>query len=117
MLRRYDWPGNIRELENVIERAVILSGVDGVIDVHHLPAWMQDQEQRLPESAAGSGTLEESLSALEKRLIMDAMDSCSGFMAQAAEKLGVTERIMGLRMKRYGLEYKSFRKLARDKDE
>jgi Nif-specific regulatory protein len=112
MLRQYDWPGNIRELENVIERAVILSGVDGVIDTLHLPAWMQDQDQRSAENPDNpEASLDEAVSALEKRMIIDALESCSGNMARAAGQLGVTERVMGLRMRRYGLEYKSFRKM------
>lgn len=110
LLLRYDWPGNIRELENVMERAVILSSADGIIDAHHLPAWVQDSGRRYT-SLPASAKLEDALGALEKRLIMDALEACGGNMAKAAGELGISERIMGLRMKKYGLDYKLFRKV------
>lgn len=112
MLLNYEWPGNIRELENVIERAVILSGVDGVIEPHHLPAWLQDQAGRKDRSLIDtSGTLDDALAALEKRMIMNALENSGGNMSKAAQQLGVTERIIGLRMKKYALDYKSFRQI------
>ncbi len=109
MLTRHSWPGNIRELENVIERAVILSGVEGIIDAHHLPAWMQNQERQSAFIPSG-GKLEDAVAALEKRLLSDTLEGTGGNMCKAAEQLGITERIMGLRMKKYGLDYRSFRK-------
>ena len=109
ILRAYAWPGNIRELENVIERAVILSGEDGVLDVHHLPAWMRNEGGEAEAIPAGS--LQEAVAALEKRMLVDALEACSGNMVKAAAQLGISERIMGLRMKKYGLAYKAFRKI------
>lgn len=107
-LKNYPWPGNIRELENVVQRAVILCDDDGVIDCRHLPAWLQDEEQ----SSCGTAelTLAEALADLEKRLIGEALERTHGNMSKAAEKLGTTERIMGLRMKEYGLDYHAFRR-------
>ncbi|MDR2503510.1 MAG: sigma 54-interacting transcriptional regulator [Deltaproteobacteria bacterium] len=112
-LRAYAWPGNIRELENVIERAVILSGTDGVIDIQHLPAWMQGQGREITE-APPEGKLEDAVNALEKRLIIDALEACGGNMSRTAAQLGLTERMMGLRMKKYGLAYRAFRKFAKE---
>ena len=109
LLTAYEWPGNIRELENVIERAVILCGVDGVIDSRHLPVWLQTARADTSLACSGRGTLEESLNALEERLIVDALRENGGNMARAAQALGVTERIMGLRMKKYALDYRAFR--------
>lgn len=110
MLMNYDWPGNIRELENVIERAVILSGADGVIEPRHLPAWLPEAHGPEDPAASEGGRLDAALAALEKRLITEALTSFGGNMARAAQGLGITERIMGLRMKKYGLDYRSFRK-------
>ena len=104
MLRDCNWPGNIRELENVIERAVILCGVNGVIDPECLPLWIRDAQ---PSCAA---TLDEALGVLEERLIRNALEAARGNMAKAAARLGVTERIMGLRMKKHGLDFRAFRK-------
>ncbi len=108
MMMAYHWPGNVRELENCIERAVLLS-TDDVIHGHHLPPSLQTAE------ATGTvfhGTLEERLAALERELILDALKSSRGNMAQAARALGITERIMGLRVTRYGIEPKRFRTSA-----
>ena len=104
MLVAYDWPGNIRQLENVIERAVILCGSGGVIEVECLPVWMREAH------APAAMTLDEALVALEKRMIREALDAARGNMAKAAASLGITERVMGLRMKKYALDFRDFRK-------
>jgi Nif-specific regulatory protein len=110
LLMSHHWPGNIRELENVMERAVILCGTDGVIDAHHLPPVLQNAETSA--SAPDPSTLAEAVANLEKRMIADALRGTGGNAAKAAHSLGVSERIMGLRMKKYGMTYREFRKRA-----
>jgi Nif-specific regulatory protein len=105
LLSTYHWPGNVRELENCIERAVLLS-TDGVIHGHHLPPTLQSAEST---DTRLHGTLEEELSKVEKELILDALKSNKGNAARAARALGISERIMGLRIKKYGIDYKRFR--------
>ena len=107
LLRSYHWPGNIRELENVIERAIILCGVDGIIDTPQLPVWLHQETPLLEESAPQS--LGAAISVLEKKLIIEALEAEGGSMTKAAVKLQITERVLGLRMKEYGLNYKMFR--------
>ena len=105
MLMAYHWPGNVRELENCIERAVLLS-MDDVIHGHHLPPTLQTAE------ASGTGltrTLPEALEALEREMVLDALKSSRGNMAKAARALGISERVMGLRVKRLGIAPKRFR--------
>jgi len=105
MLMAYHWPGNVRELENCIERAVLLSN-DDVIHGHHLPPTLQTAE------ASGTvikSTLKETLESVEKEMIMDALKSSRGNMAKAARTLGITERIMGLRVRKYGIDPSRFR--------
>ena len=108
-LLAYDWPGNIRELENALERAIILCGDEGVLDVRHLPPWLQHtaaaEESAVPEHSG----LDQALDALEKRMIVTALKKTGGNMLKAATGLGITKRIMGLRMAKHGLEYKRFR--------
>ena len=105
MLMAYHWPGNVRELENCIERAVLLSS-DDVIHGHHLPPTLQTAEA---SGTALAGTLHESLENVERELLLDALKSSRGNMAEAARALGITERVMGLRVKRYGANAKRFR--------
>ncbi|MCK4515961.1 MAG: sigma-54-dependent Fis family transcriptional regulator, partial [Spirochaetaceae bacterium] len=100
LLMSYHWPGNVRELENCVERAVLLS-LDEVIHSHHLPPSLQSAESSNTEF---HGTLSESLDNLERELILDALKSTRGNMAKAARLLGITERIMGLRVKKHGID-------------
>jgi Nif-specific regulatory protein len=105
MLMRYHWPGNIRELENCIERAVILSS-DGVIHGYHLPPTLQ-----LPETDARvpKGSLASVLEGIEKEMLIDALKTAKGNMREAAEALGISERIMGLHTKKYRIDFRRFR--------
>ncbi|MDA3951605.1 MAG: nif-specific transcriptional activator NifA [Spirochaeta sp.] len=105
LLMNYHWPGNVRELENCIERAVLLS-VDGVIHSHHLPPSLQSAEST---NTQVHGTLQDALDNLERELLMDALKSTKGNMARAARMLGITERIMGLRVKKHDVDPKNFR--------
>jgi len=105
MLMSYHWPGNVRELENCIERAVLLSN-DEVIHGHHLPPTLQTAE------ASGTmhrGTLESTMDAVERELIVEALKNSRGNKAKAARELGVTERLMGLRVKKHGIDPRRFR--------
>jgi Nif-specific regulatory protein len=99
LLMAYHWPGNVRELENAIERAVLLAD-DNVIHARLLPPSLQ--MARLDDKR--SGPLRAQLHALEKELIIDALKANKGNRAAAARQLGITERIMGLRVGKYGLE-------------
>ncbi len=105
LLMNYHWPGNVRELENCIERAVLLS-VDEVIHSHHLPPSLQSAEST---DTVVTGSLQESLDNLERELLMDALKSTKGNMAKAARLLKVSERIMGLRVHKHGIDPRAFR--------
>jgi Nif-specific regulatory protein len=105
MLMTYHWPGNVRELENCIERAVLLTN-QGVVHAHHLPPTLQTAE------ATGTvlqGGLENTLDNIERSLIIDSLKSTRGNMAKAAKDLGLTERVMGLRVKKHNIDYRRFR--------
>lgn len=98
-LMRYNWPGNARELENVIERAVILSRAD-VINPDLLPPVMNpgDDEKHLYENndfAAGS------LKEMEKQMIMRTLEETGGNRSKAAEILGISRRTLQLKLKSY----------------
>jgi Nif-specific regulatory protein len=105
MMMAYHWPGNVRELENVIERAVLLSD-DRVIHGHHLPPTLQTAEA---SGTVPRGTLQTSLERVERELLLEALKSSRGNMAAAARTLGVTERVMGLRVARHRIDPRRFR--------
>jgi Nif-specific regulatory protein len=105
MLASYHWPGNVRELENAIERSVLVCEGE-VIHSYHLPPTLQ--------TAEASGTimrtsLGEAVETYEKDLILDALKSTRGNRAQAAKVLQTTERIIGYKVKKYGIKWKQLR--------
>jgi Nif-specific regulatory protein len=105
MLMAYHWPGNVRELENCIERAVLVSA-DDVIHGHHLPPTLQTAEA---SGTAFRGRLRTALANVERELLLDALKSARGNMAKAARTLGISERIIGLRVHKYGIASRRFR--------
>jgi Nif-specific regulatory protein len=109
LLMAYHWPGNVRELENCIERAVLLS-TDEVIHSHHLPPSLQSAEST---NTRLHTTLQEALDNLERELILDALKSTKGNMVKAASLLGITERIMGLRIQKHRIDPKLYRAYTR----
>ncbi len=100
LLMSYRWPGNVRELENVIERAVLLASNDVILGIH-LPPTLQTAEST---GTQPSGTLQETMDRVERELILDALKSAKGNYSKTAKALGITERIMGLRIKKYNLD-------------
>lgn len=106
MMMAYHWPGNVRELENCIERAVLVAEGE-VIHGHHLPPTLQ-----LPSGGvdlSGSGDLQDALDNLERDMIIDSLKTARGNRAKAARALGITERLMGIRVKKYGIDSRRFR--------
>jgi Nif-specific regulatory protein len=104
MLMNYHWPGNVRELENCVERAVVLS-TDGVIHSYHLPPNLQ-KSNAVPVK---EGALNVMVDGVEKEIIVEALKRSRGNMARAARDLGVTERVMGLRVAKFGINPRQFK--------
>ena len=110
LLQSYDWPGNVRELENTMERAVLLSD-NNMIHANQLPAALQRlaPEPLPPAAETRINAMEAKISEVEYQLIVDALTRYAGNVSAAAAHLGMTRRLLGLRMAKYQLSYKSFR--------
>jgi Nif-specific regulatory protein len=102
MLTRYHWPGNVRELENCLERAVLLCNED-VIRSEHLPPSLQMIKKT---RAADKRSLTEIISNMERELIVDALKKSGGQQRKAAKDLGITERILGYKIKKHNIQPK-----------
>lgn len=105
LLMSYHFPGNVRELENAIERAVLVCD-SNVIHSHHLPPTLQTAETTGTESRM---TLSSAVASFERDLIVDTLKSTSGNVAKAARQLESTERILGYKIKKYAIDPTRFR--------
>lgn len=101
LLMRYPWPGNIRELENAVQRLVVLADDDDVVPTD-LPMHLV-MHDALDEGCAES-TLEDEVEALERRRIVASLRRHAYVQAQAARELGITARQLGYKIRKYGLE-------------
>jgi len=105
MLEGYHWPGNVRELENLIQRAVLLTN-DDVVHGHHLPPTLQTAEA---SNTPMGGTLDETLFRVEREMIIEALKNARGNKARAARELGITERLMGLRVRKHDIQPRQYK--------
>ena len=101
-LSLYSFPGNVRELENILERATALCSGDTieVEDLHLGPEEMAGSE----DQGRGSETLDDYLNRLERQAILEALQKAEGNRTAAARLLGVTFRSMRYRLERLGIE-------------
>jgi len=101
----YSWPGNIRELENVIERAIILCE-DGLVTIKDLPNWFKANvyNARLIDSIPTGAKLYETLELIEKEMIERALKMAKNVQAHAAEILGIGKSGLNQKIRKYNLE-------------
>jgi Nif-specific regulatory protein len=100
-LLSFRWPGNVRELENCIERAVLLTEGQAILPPHLPPA--------LQAETAPAGTtafLPQAVAELEQSLIRAGLARTRGNLAKAARELGITQRMIGYKVKKYGIDPK-----------
>ncbi len=96
----YNWPGNVREMENLLERMVIMAEGTEIV-LKDLPPYLTATNERLPIKDDDSlSRLEE----MEKREVVVALERSNWVQSQAARQLGLTLRQMGYRVKKFGLE-------------
>lgn len=93
----YSWPGNIRELQHAIERAVILSDSGGEIDMLQISSNKSVSQQTSRQDAIVP------LDEMERNMVQMAIDKCNGNLSAAAAQLGITRQTLYNKMKRYGL--------------
>jgi two-component system response regulator AtoC len=101
-LERHPWPGNVRELQNVMERAAVLSAPAAVIEEALIGELLPPGRSGDPAPAGGL-RLAPALEATERTVVTRALEHCGGNKAEAARALGISERTLWYKLKKYDL--------------
>lgn len=103
-LYNYSWPGNIRELENIIERAVVLNSGE-LIGLEDLPDYLSGKQEEIDidRFIPSEAPLQKTLEQIEANLIRRALNRCDNVQSHAAERIGITKSLIQHKMKKYNI--------------
>jgi two-component system response regulator AtoC len=111
-LMSHNWPGNIRELENCIERAVLLTAAN-TVTVQSLPPYLSEvKESQTAQLPAGNLSIKKAAAATEKDLIEKALDRTGGNRTHAAKLLEINHRTILYKIKEYNIDVTKYRRGA-----
>ncbi|NLD35688.1 MAG: sigma-54-dependent Fis family transcriptional regulator [Desulfatiglans sp.] len=104
ILFNHNWPGNIRELENVIERAVVLNSGE-IITTESLPGYLLkgEDEISIEKFIPAGAPLQKTLEQIEEQLIRRALKNCNNVQSHAADMIGITKSLFQHKMKKYNI--------------
>jgi transcriptional regulator with PAS, ATPase and Fis domain len=112
MIMAYTWPGNIRELKNIIESAAVIAE-NGFVEPAQLPAKItgvfNSSESNPISLPAANLSLDERLKEIEKSMIIEALRKTGGVQVRATELLGINQRSLWHRIKKHGIDVKSIK--------
>ena len=106
LLSRYPWPGNVREMENIIEQAFIWSKGSDIITPEHLPIILKEDSRSSSlrdDTLAGRLSLEKAVMEFEREIILDALKRTNYIQTHAANLLGISRRMLKYRMDTLGI--------------
>jgi transcriptional regulator with GAF, ATPase, and Fis domain len=108
MLLRYNWPGNIRELENSVERAILMT--EGQFITSEISAWAKRRPRACPNTREASALVKippsgVPLEEIERSALMEALKMSNWVQKDAAELLGISPRVMNYKIKTLGIEF------------
>jgi transcriptional regulator with GAF, ATPase, and Fis domain len=113
LLTAYNWPGNVRELENAVEASTILA--QNIVEPNHLPSAITTRfgntvdTSNPVDSFSSVMSLDRRLDELERGIIIDALKQSAGIQKKAADVLGIKERSLWHRIKKYDIDVTSFK--------
>ena len=99
LLLKHPYPGNVRELENLVHRAVVLAR-GPLITTADLPLHLQEMKSEEPSA----GSFVERVAEFERALIVEALDQADGVQTRAAKALGMSERHLRYKLQKYGIK-------------
>ena len=102
-LRAYAWPGNVRQLANALERALVLKSDDSEVGLADLPPEVMAPAEGA--AAAGNRTLAQLIVTLEREQIVLAMKRARGVKAQAADALGISRPTLDRKLEEYAIDW------------
>ena len=109
-LREYPWPGNVRELQSAIERAALIAE-SGIIEASHLPVNIVDSDDMKPSAELTEGeSIDDQLKRYERRMIIRALLRADGKQIRAAQLLGIKERSLWHRVRKYEIDVSALKK-------
>ncbi len=103
LLMKYSYPGNIRELENIVEQSVVLAR-DNIITTADLPSAIRLLPTENKPNLLLSGSFAERVAAYEQNLIREALAQANGVQRRAAALLGMSERHLRYKLQKYGMK-------------
>jgi Nif-specific regulatory protein len=99
----YDWPGNIREMENEIQRLVLIIEAGQIISMEHLSSHIRRVEKLIEEVAPEGGTLRARMEEVEKWILLSALKENGGNKSMTARALGISREGLHKKLGKYGL--------------
>lgn len=114
LLIGYAWPGNIRELQNTVERAAVMTE-SGEIETQHLPDNITRGysggliNRPSEEDGCQSASIDDQIKEIERGIIIEALKKTNGVQIKAAELLGINQRSLWHRVKKYGIDVKEIK--------
>lgn len=103
-LSGYEWPGNIRQLENEIERAAVVCDPNGAIDIRHLSREIVHAAETRDGRGAYKGQMREVIERIEREMIIDALTTTKGNILQSSQLLGLTRKGLKDKLARYEID-------------
>ncbi len=107
ILQSYDWPGNVRQLENEIERAAIICDIAGHIDTNHLSRELIINQGNTPGYDLPQGSLQEIIERVEHDVITASLRQHKGNIMQTSKALGLTRKGLKNKLARYRINIDS----------